>query len=369
MDNQDPIKKVTELQNQIRKAFTNSAVESLKKQRRFASRLTEQASFQERFMKDFKNISRLAQDAQSWSNRNSIQHIYWNREFNNRYKNLSSHLYLDEMRKGLRASVNTNLFKKYVITNDTLLNHFTSQKETVKFLNLFQDITFDDLNIFEEIISDNIDDKKIIYEDSTDLHSTITVQKAELVGDMTREELRSELVQAIQHAQSNVSKDTPKNERIKNFFGSVLNTMGQDVAKNTIWFLLQLFFQTMIIIAMGNHDYDVKQQIEEKISENDTVKTVKKAFVKNPNIDKPYGDMAFLRVESYIRVGPNKQSQLASKTKVPKNTVVFPVANDENGKWVQKGNWFLIEVETIDGVYLGWVEQSKVIEFEVKKTE
>ncbi|CAH0309011.1 hypothetical protein SRABI96_04906 [Peribacillus sp. Bi96] len=227
-----------------------------------------------------------------------------------------------------------------------LINRNLTKTITVK--GLFNDITVDDLSVFDEIFDDFKLDSEPDYQEGSSSDSV----------DMTRKELGVEMTQAIQDAQLDVSKDMGPKERIKSFFNSVFNSMGQDVAKGIMWTLIFTCIALIHAIASNNHDFEVGKLVTEKISENDTVTMVKKAFVKNPEIKKPKVNLGFLRTESKLRTRPSNKSHLVSKEPISKNTVIFPVE--------KKGNWILVEVDTKDDLYIGWVEESKVIKFKLE---
>lgn len=241
-----------------------------------------------------------------------------------------------------------------------MFNDIAATTRSLNLFNLFDDVTFDSLSVLNDILNDiNIDTEFDQQEGPSDLQSTLEVNSPDLVGTMTRDEFRAEITDAFQMAYSGVNKEITVEERIRSFFVRVLNSLGDDIAKAVIWSVFGMFIAYLVAIATNNHDYNVAKQISEKINEYETVKTVKKAFAKNPDVEQPLRDMAFLRIECHLRTRPSKQSHLASKEPVPRNTVVFPTQ--------KKGNWILVEVETKDDVYIGWVEESKVIKFKVEK--
>ncbi|MGE7687082.1 hypothetical protein [Peribacillus simplex] len=245
-----------------------------------------------------------------------------------------------------KAGINKLIKLKYKDLNQTIYSEYFEIAKNLNVKELFDDVNLDDLSVIDEIFDDfELDSKPNYQEDSS----------PDLVGNMTRNELRVEMTQAIKDAQSGLSKDMDSKEKIRSFFTGLFTSMGQDVAKYIILAVVQVLIAIMINIAASNHDYDVAKQVSAKINENETVKTVKKAFVKNPDIEQPIGEMAFLRTESKLRTRPSNKSHLASKEPVSKNTVIFPIET--------KGNWILVEVETKDDFYIGWVEESKVIKF------
>ncbi|MFE4243879.1 hypothetical protein [Peribacillus butanolivorans] len=238
---------------------------------------------------------------------------------------------------------------KYPDLNKLMFHEVFSITKDLNYQGLFDDINLDDLSVIDEIIDEfKLDSEPDYKEDNS----------PDLVGNMTKNELRVEITQAIQDAQSGLSRDMDTKEKIRSYFAGIFTSIGQDVGKFIILAMAQSLFMLMINIAAGNHDYDVAKQVSTKVNENETVKTVKKAFVKNPEIERPFGDMGFLRTESKLRTRPSKKSHLASKEPISKNTVIFPVG--------KKGHWILVEVETTNGFYTGWIEESKVIKFKLE---
>ncbi len=235
---------------------------------------------------------------------------------------------------------------EYPDLNKLMFHEVFSITKNLNYQGLFDDITLEDLSVIDEIIDEFNLDSEPDYKE---------VNSSDLVGNMTKNELRVEITQAIQDAQSGLSRGMDAKEKIRSYFAGIFTSIGQDVGKFIILTVAQSLFMLMISIATGNHDYDVAKQVSTKVNENETVKTVKKAFVKNPEIERPFGDMGFLRTETKLRTRPSKKSHLASKEPISKNTVIFPVG--------KKGNWILVEVETKDDFYTGWVEESKVIKF------
>ncbi|HWK24755.1 MAG TPA: hypothetical protein VNS08_17205 [Ureibacillus sp.] len=254
-------------------------------------------------------------------------------------------------------NLHSSLVTNYPEVQEIMFNNIVS---STNLYNLFDDVTFDSLNVLDEIITDISDEDEPYYQEgNSDLQATITVNRPDLVSNMTKAELRVEMAQAIEEAQSRVSKSMTVKERIQFFVFGVIASMGQDISKEIIWPFLEVLFSLMIAIASGNHDYNVFKEISEKINETETAKTVKKAFVKDPEIEKPIQEMAFLRTESKLRTRPSNKAHLASEVPISKNTVVFPVE--------KKGNWILVEVETKDDVFIGWVQESRVIKFKLDK--
>lgn len=226
------------------------------------------------------------------------------------------------------------------------------------FNNLFNDVTFDAIDGIEDILNFVNSNPLPIYQDgNSEIYSEITVNTNNSVMEMTREELRDEILNAFQTAQSNVNIAMAPKERLRTFINDLLTSIGQDMAKYVAKAIFYILLVCMIQIASNNHDLDVAQQISEKISETEIATSVKRAFKKNPEIDKPTGDMAFLHVDTKLRTRPTKESALVSKDPISKNTVVIPI--------VRKGNWVLVEVETKDEYYTGWVQQSRLISFKL----
>jgi hypothetical protein len=289
----------------------------------------------------------------------------WSRSFDSSLFNLSivnmaealskssiglSNLNFDPLMQSLTklSTVQIDFFNKYPDINKMMFTQLKTTTDSLNWPKLFGDVTLDNLNVISEILSET--SSKIEGE---------TVQEMSLtVGNMSKAELRTEITQIILEAQQNLSKNMPANERIRTFFNGVITGVGQDVAKWIMLGLLQFLAYVIFQIAADNHDYEIGKQISEKINETDIVKSVKKSFINNPEIEPPIGELAFLRIESNIRTRPSKQAHFVSNTPVLKNTVVFPV------DW--KGKWVLIEIETNEGFYTGWVEESKVIKFKLE---
>ena len=263
-------------------------------------------------------------------------------------------------------SINTDYYSSiFKVSNDLRKNQNLYSQALAEpiniFNNLFHDLTLDNLDVIEEIFNDvNITPE--LQEGNSDITATLTVNtpnSANLVSDMTSEELTAVVTQAFQAAQSNINMNMEPRDRIRAFFIELITDIGKDAAKSVTTFIIKLLVISMVFIAVNNHDYEVGQLIGEKISDTEIVKDVKKAFIKNPEVEKPLGAMAFLRTETKLRTRPTKESHLILKEPVSKNTVVFPIE--------RSGNWVLIEVETKDEFYTGWVEQSKVINFKLDK--
>jgi hypothetical protein len=233
-------------------------------------------------------------------------------------------------------------------------NLIFAEQTTINVATLFNDVTFDSLSVLEEVFNEY--DNQI---ENSELNSSSTIKKTELVANMTKEELRSEISSAIEAAQAKLNKDMTKQERLRSFFRNILDSYKQDAAKYIIGHIIGLLFQLMFAIAVGNHDIDVAKEVSKKINENDKVTAVKKTFNKNSDIEKPIGEMAFLRIETPLRTLPQKQSHIVSNGQINKNTVVIPVH--------KKGNWVLVEVETKEEFFTGWVEESKLIKFKLNK--
>lgn len=331
----DPFESMRKQQQYLNKIFNPPAMQVMREQQNFVNRMT---------MKNLTGFGQL---------NSGLAKL--NQNFNNSWYNNSP------LMKTLNELQNThvNFINKFPELNNQIFKDVTATTNSLNLLELFDDITMDSLNVFNEIITDIGESKPNYQEGSSDLESTLTINKPDLVGNMTRSELRVEISQAFREAQSGVSKEMDPKDRIRSFFAGVLTSIGQDVAKQIIIIMFQVLIAIMINIASGNHDYDVAKQVSTKIDENETAKMVKKAFVKNPEIDQPMGELGFLRTESKLRTRPSKKSHLVSKKPVSKNTVIFPVE--------KKGNWVLVEVETKDEFYIGWVEESKVIKFKLEK--
>jgi hypothetical protein len=290
----------------------------------------------------------------------SIRFFDFNNEYNNMLKRVNysaaitqlkldfSHVFqensaLMETLKSL-SNIKIDLPKDIHFPDYSHLAKDIFQKTTVFHGDIFKDITFDSLSVFNEVLA----------EESV-INDTSVVNKSNLVGNITKDELRAEIVEAIKSAQEEVNKETTLKEQFRVFIGAVIVGVGVDFAKDI---LINIVFPILLSLAANNHDYIVAQQISEKISQNETGNSVKKAFLKNPEVDKPVGEMAFLRTETHLRNRPQKQSHLASAEPVSQNTVVFPIE--------RKGNWILVEVETKTDAFIGWIEESKLVKFKLK---
>ncbi|MEK4671118.1 hypothetical protein [Niallia sp. FSL R7-0271] len=330
--NSPAIQSIQDLNDMMR--FT--ALDVIKEQDTLLRQIADIKVFDTDISKNFSAFSYLPQDYTLWYEKSSL----WD-SFNH-----------------INSTV-TQLANAFSTNAQGLVNDLTKSINTLQLGSLFDDITIDTLSVFNDFLEDynNVDFQQIatdISYESTLLDVDVDANKT---GSMTREELRLEIVSAIQSAQSGITKEMRPAERLKSFITDVMQSIGQDLAKWVVMLLILLMAQYFSKIIAGNHDYEIGKQISEKIGETELVSSVKKVFSKNHEIEKPLGDMAFLRTDSHLRTRPNKQSHLVSKDAVSRNTVVFPIE--------KKGNWILVEVETKNHFVIGWVQESKVIKFKV----
>ncbi|WP_137791935.1 hypothetical protein [Bacillus sp. E(2018)] len=259
----------------------------------------------------------------------------------------TSHLFqntlaMTELLKGLRKVD----FLKDVSFTDYLSFIKDIPSSIFIFTDNFNDVTFENLTVLNEVL-----DEENFKNDSSELNSSLTVRKPNLVSDMTKEEL----LEVFQSAHTEANKEKSLKTRFQVFVGAIIVGVGVDFAKEI---LINIVIPILLSVAASNHNYEVAQEINDKIAQHEAVKTVKKVFIKNPAIEKPIGEMAFLRVESHLRNCPHKQSHLSSTKAVSQNTVVFPIE--------KRGNWILIEVETKTDAFIGWIEESKVVKFKLQ---
>ncbi|MET3728640.1 hypothetical protein ABID52_002221 [Fictibacillus halophilus] len=256
------------------------------------------------------------------------------------------------------SHIQNDFIKNVAITNSDNYSYFMkyifNKTSAINFNNLFKDITFDHLSVINEILAEDKIKNLKQQEDTTDITNSLTVDKSELVGNMTQAEFRAVIENAIES--THAKKMAPK-DRLRGFLWMVIEGVSVDIAKAILKNLFLGLTIYLASIAASNHDYEVAKEISQKISQNEDVKTVKKAFIKNPEIEKPMGELGFLRIESHLRNRPQKQSRLASPELVSKNTVVFPIKKE--------GNWILVEVETNTDAFIGWIEESKLIKFKL----
>jgi hypothetical protein len=309
-----------EHQDKMNKIFNNSGIASIIKQNEALSQIAAQASAIANLSKTFSETSSLMKSLNSF-------------DFNPFYEKVDY------------SEINSIVHK---IAQATELSGLAS---------MFKDVTFDSLSAFDEIENDilmtnNKDDSP--QNGYSELSGSTTV-KSKLVGELTVDEFKD----MMETGQSAASKDLNPKDRIKNYLSEVLKALGVDVGKGALLWFLKYFFLILHLIATSNHDIDVSKEVSKYISKDEQVASVRKVFVNNTDLEQPIGNMAFLRVSSQLRHGTSKGAPIVSQEVISKNTVVIPIE--------KKGNWIKVQVETIDGFYTGWLEESKIVKFKLNK--
>jgi hypothetical protein len=248
------------------------------------------------------------------------------------------------------------MFNNYFESN-SLVDKIAHATESVGLASMFKDVTLESLEAFNElddIFPTNSKDEHP-QNDTSELSGSLTVRKPKLVSEMTVDELE----EMLRTGQSATNKELNAKDRIKSFLSEVMKNYGIDIAKAVASGLIQFLFILIWSAVISNHNADVSNTVSTFINENEQITKVRKVFINNPNIEQPIGNMAFLRVSSQLRQGTSKGAPLVSQDVVSKNTVVLPIE--------KKGNWIKVQVETINGCYFGWIEESKVIKFKLEK--
>ena len=195
-------------------------------------------------------------------------------------------------------------------------------------------------------------------EGQTEILAEVTVGKN---IQYTKEEIEAIFDKKLETANKN-------NSGLKGFILGIAISYGEDLAKMFINEVL-LPLISILLISIGNsweNHVDIINTIQHSLPSNlcivgylhakHTIKS--EAFTKYESIDL----IGLTRVESFLRTSPNKQSTPISIQKVPLNTVITIVRNDE-GFIERKKNWIKIEVLIDDNIIEGWIEKSKVIRF------
>lgn len=83
-----------------------------------------------------------------------------------------------------------------------------------------------------------------------------------------------------------------------------------------------------------------------------------KVITKYVKVD-PYGQIAFLRSDSYIREGTSKSAPVVTDTLITNKTVLTIVE--------RRNNWLKVQIDLEDSCLYGWIEESKIIKFKKMK--
>jgi hypothetical protein len=128
-----------------------------------------------------------------------------------------------------------------------------------------------------------------------------------------------------------------------------------DYAKDTARVLLEITFAFMITLVSGNFDAEVKAEIVNRVEESMAHKNMKKIIVRYVKVN-PYGQIAFLRNDSYLRLGNSRTAPLVIKDKITTNTVLTILE--------RRNNWLLVQIDNGNSCgQSGWIEESKVVKF------
>ncbi|MCK6205726.1 SH3 domain-containing protein [Bacillus infantis] len=129
----------------------------------------------------------------------------------------------------------------------------------------------------------------------------------------------------------------------------------EDYVKETALLLLEVIFAFSITIFTGQFDAEVKVAIENRIEQSNTYRDARKVITRYVKVN-PYGQVAFIRKETYLRKGASKKAPVVSRLKPHTNTVLTIVN--------RKTNWLKVSIDTGNSCgEIGWVEESKVVKF------
>ncbi|MFS0643666.1 SH3 domain-containing protein [Siminovitchia sp. 179-K 8D1 HS] len=276
--------------------------------------------------------------------------------------NKRNSMYLKSSTLTLQDSIQKNLISSLDIQFQKLNNHSKIMnwysdsfskviKSSIDMNLLFKDITIDNLSVFNEIEIFTDKTGYLIHETQETCYNKPS--KPKYVYELTVDEFQ----ELLKNGQSIAAKEHKPEKRIKTFIAEIVkNLLVTGAGQLIIFFIVYLYFQ-LSQIAIGNHDFKVLQAANMVISESQTVSATRKVFINNQDLERPMGQMGFLRVSSELRERPSKKSPRVMKEYIRKNTVVIPLE--------RKGNWIKIEVEAETEIYVGWVQESKVIKFKL----
>lgn len=258
--------------------------------------------------------------------------------------------------KSLKSSLDIQLKRRsqYFKIIDSYLNSISKVVKSNKIHTLFQDVTIENLTAFNEIDFFNKNETSVIYENQETFYSVET-PSTKYVRDMTKDELE----EMIQTGIASASKIKEPEKRIKTFFEAVIIGLIATGAEKVIVNYIFPLLLTVSQIAVANHDFKVMQVTNLYVNESQAASSVRKVFINNQELEQPIGQMGFLRVSSKFREYPSKNSPFSTEIAISKNTVVTPLQ--------RKGNWIKVESETVDGVFTGWIQKSKIVKFKLDK--
>ncbi|MGY4794875.1 hypothetical protein ACVNNN_07720 [Lysinibacillus fusiformis] len=148
----------------------------------------------------------------------------------------------------------------------------------------------------------------------------------------------------------------------KKFMQDLLLSYGQDTVKYFIGVIILPFFHMLFGIVIENHMLIINT-IQESLSNGIYVigyahakKVIKKeGLSRYENINL----IGLIRINSYLRISPNRHSTPIHSEKLPLDTVINIIE--------RKKNWVKVEANINEISIIGWIEESKIIKFKRKK--
>ncbi|MDP4084750.1 MAG: hypothetical protein Q8934_09070 [Bacillota bacterium] len=230
--------------------------------------------------------------------------------------------------------------------NFTIMNQFVSTISSV-LNNDVLDIDFSDLDELN-ITSNPAEPSQSINVAESDLAGTFVVRtpKKKLI-DMTEEDLTNLIKKCI-------------NPKTKTFaIGTYIYTLYSEYVNEAARVLIEIIFVVCISFITGHYDAHLKAAIKDRITETTTVQDLRKVITRYIKFN-PYGQLAFVRKDSYIREGISKNSPLTINTKVSIRTPLTILD--------RRGNWLKVEID--DGNShgeIGWIQESAVVKYKIVK--
>ena len=233
-------------------------------------------------------------------------------------------------------SLNLALSDKYLSNIQTTMDNLTVAISQTNLSSLFKDITINDI--------EELDESKM---ENTSVAADIDVDSHKKVSNLTIDEFKEVIDKAFQ--------ESSKKERSpQTFLEKVLESIVINQTIQISIIIFQVFLGLFIGIAQGNHDMSVKTEVERAISQSNYSK-IYNIFKENIVGERPYANLGYLRVTTFVREGPKKTTPLAMNKVIQSNTVVTLLE--------RKGNWIEVQIDEEEACYVGWVEESKVIKF------
>jgi hypothetical protein len=190
---------------------------------------------------------------------------------------------------------------------------------------------------------------------SEEANQAINIAEADLPGSILVTSPKKKLIDMTEEDLINLLKRciNPKTQAFS-LLGFIY-ALYSDYVNEAARILIEIMLVVCCSLLTGHYDAEVKAAIKERVMETTTVKDLRKVITKYVKFN-PYGQLAFVRKDSYLRKGSSKNAPLVTKTKITSKTPLTILD--------RRSNWLKVEID--DGDYhgeIGWVQESAVVKY------